>query len=126
MARNVRQYVAITGFDSESFAKTLAGLARVRRLFEDSLPINKLDSLQLVSMDGIPALSCHTRYFTTRRDCSSTILQNFGPHVDPNGDLEKLKGEDFVHTEDNIVQYLGKKEENEETSCVIHISHYIV
>ena len=70
-------------------------------------------------MNGFAALGSHTRYFTSRRNCYSPIVQNFGPGVDPNGELEKLKGSNFVHTIDNIVQYLGEKQSDSGTSYVI-------
>jgi hypothetical protein len=114
----IRQYVALTGFDLEFFNKTLEGLARVHRLFGDVLPAKNLEPLQLVSINGLAALACHTRYFTPRRLCLSAVQQPFSPGVDPNGDLENLKGDTYVHTEDNVVQYLGKKKKDNGPSYV--------
>jgi hypothetical protein len=102
------------------FNETLEGLARVHRFFEDSLPVNSLESFQLPTMEGFSVLASHTRYLTSRRNSISPILQSFGPGVDPNGDLEFLKGNNFVHTEDNFVQYLGENKKDNETSCVIY------
>lgn len=103
----------------ESFDKTLEGLARVRRHFGDLLPnYVELEPLQHISMDNSAALACHTRYFTPRRGCFSPILHDFGPGVDPNGDLENLKGDAYVHTEDNVVQYLGETKKEDGSPCV--------
>ena len=100
MATFIHQYVALTGFDLEAFEDILGGLARVHCLFKDLLPANKLENLEYVSDTGYATLTCHTRYFTSRCSCYSPIVDNFGPDVDPNGNLEKLKGNNFVHTED--------------------------
>ena len=32
--------------------------------------------------------------------------------MDPNGDLERIAGTSHIHTEDNVVQYLGIKHDN--------------
>ena len=101
--------MALAGFELESFKKTLAALERVHRHFEDVLPVGDLEALQPVSIGGLAALACHTRYFTPRRNCLTADHQPFGPGIDPNGTLEGLKGAAYVHTEDNVVQYLGIK-----------------
>ena len=115
-----RQYIALTGLNLDLFDDALEGLARVHRFFEDSLPPNSIESFQLPTIEGSSVLASHTRYFTPRRNSLSLILENFGPGVDPNGVLEYLKGSNFVHTEDNVVQYLGEKESKNGTSCVIN------
>jgi hypothetical protein len=101
------------------FDKTLEGLARVHRCFGDLLPDGNLERIQAVSIDGSTALACHTRYFTARRSSHFIDQQPFGPGVDPNGYLENLRGDAYIHTQDNVVQYLGKKEIESGTSYVI-------
>ena len=54
-----------------------------------------------------------------RRNCRLLVEQPFGPGVDPNGDLERIKGNTYIHTEDNVVQYLEEKKKNDELMCVI-------
>ena len=119
LAAFVRQYVALTGLDMECFSKTLEAAARVHRFFEDFLSIEKLEPFQPISIDGFDVLACHTRYFMPRRNCRLLVEQPFGPGVDPNGDLERIKGNTYIHTEDNIVQYLEEKKKNDELMCVI-------
>jgi hypothetical protein len=116
----MRQYVAITGLDMDSFDITLDGFAKVYCFFRNTLPHDRMEDFHPVSMGGYTALACHTRYFTLRRNCYSAVQKPFGPGVDPNGDLEHLKGDAHVHTEDNIVQYLGVKQTDDGSLYVIY------
>jgi len=111
----IRQYVALTGLGIEEFNSTLTGLARVHKYFKDVLPADKLERLDPFSLHGYLALACHTRYFHARHLCQSAVAIPFGPGVDPLGVLERIAGDLYVHTEDNVVQYLGKKTDRE--SC---------
>ncbi|KAF8811605.1 hypothetical protein BYT27DRAFT_7089134 [Phlegmacium glaucopus] len=108
-AKFIRQYVAVTGIGLEEFSKVLSGLARVHQYFEDLLPANKLERLEPFSINGNLALACHTRYFQSRRHCRSADPHPFGPGVDPNDDLKQIGGDLYIHTEDNVVQYLARK-----------------
>lgn len=107
-AAYIRQYVALAGYDLESFNRTLEAYAKVHHYFRDLLPTITLEDIQPVSIGDFSALACYTRYFTSRRSCPSAIHQPFGPGVDPDGYLDKLRGNTYVHTEDNMVQFLGK------------------
>ena len=103
------------------FNDVLKSFAKIHRHFEDTLSVDRLESHELVSMDESVAFVCHTRYFTSRRNSGFAIQIPFGPGVDPNGDLENLKGDTHIHTLDNMVQYLGRKEADDGSvlSCVI-------
>lgn len=105
----LRQYVAITGLNTDVFNKTLEGLEKIHRFFEDSLPNEELQPMIPLSIEDNAAMACHTRYFHSTRYCRQAIAYPFGSGVDPNGDLERLQGTSYVHTEDNAVQYLEKK-----------------
>ena len=109
LAGFIRQYVAITGLNIADFNKTLEGIGKIHRLFGDALPDITLEPMVPLLIHDHLAMACHTRYFLPSRLCISLNPHPFGPGVDPNGDLEKLKGTSYVHTEDNVVQYLGKR-----------------
>ena len=108
-AGHIQQYVAITGLNLKDFNLTMEGLEKVHRYFEDSLPNNHLEPMTPLFYDDYLAFGCHSRYFLPTCHCKSTIPHQFGPNVDPNGDLEFLSGDSHIHTEDNAVQYLEKK-----------------
>ena len=69
-----------------------------------------MEGFQPVFIHRSVMLASHTRYLTSWHNCHSAEQQPFGPGIDPNGDLESLKGNTYVHTEDNIVQNLGQKD----------------
>jgi hypothetical protein len=119
-AEVARQYVAITGLNIEVFDKTLEGLGKIHNFFEDSLPNERLQSMDPLLIEDNIAMACYTRYFHAARYCRQATAYPFRPDVDPNGDLERLRGASYVHTEDNAVQYLGKKVDNGKTkySCL--------
>lgn len=90
------------------------------------LPIDELEDFQPLSIDGTAAMACHTRYFTSRRSCQSAVPQSFGLGIDPDGTLESLKGQTFIHTEDNVVQYLGTKTTGGESSYVYYKAIFVI
>ena len=56
----IRQYVALSSLNLDSFNKSLEAFAKVHCSFGDLLPADKLESLPTVSIDGFAALRCHT------------------------------------------------------------------
>ncbi|KAF8798316.1 hypothetical protein BYT27DRAFT_7123499, partial [Phlegmacium glaucopus] len=118
----IRQYIAVTGIGLEEFNQILQGFGRVHNFFEDVLPVDKLERLELFSINGNLALACHTRYFQARCYCRSAVPQPFGPGVDPNGDLEQIGRDLFIHTEDNVVQYLARKNDTGQSLKYININ----
>ena len=109
----VRQYVAITGLNIEDFNKLLESIERVHRYFGDCLPNNCLQPIAPLLIDDNIAMACYTRYFNPIRHGKTTASYPFGQGVDPNGELMQLGGSSYIHTEDNAIQYLEKKIENE-------------
>lgn len=109
----IRQYVAISGLNICEFDKTLQGLDKVHRFFSDSLPKSNLEPMEPLLIDENLAMACHTRYFLRNRFCKSKKPHPFGPGVDPSGDLDRLAGNSYTHTDENDVQYLEKKVDSE-------------
>lgn len=106
------------------FTEVLTGVARVHKYFQDILPADKLEPFAPSSFEGDLVLSSHTRYFTPSRHLQFTMSQPFGPGVDPYGDLAKIGGQAYIHTEDNIVQYLAKKNDNGSAIRYVIIHEY--
>lgn len=101
--------MAITGLNINDFNKIIEGIAKIHSFFEDSLPNESLQPMIPLVMEENVAMACHTRYFHATRFYKSAIPHPLGSGVDPNGDLQLLQGDSYVHTEDNVVQYLEKK-----------------
>lgn len=107
--QHIRQYVALTGLNLEEFNRTIDGLRKIHKYFEDKLPKFKIEPIHPLTNRSNVALACYTRYFKESRYCRTTVACPFGPGVDPNGDLDRLAHDNFIHTEDNSVQYLKKQ-----------------
>ena len=101
--------MAITGLNLEDFNKMLEGVGKIHRYFEDALPNRSLGPMEPLLIHDNLALAAYTRYFLPAIDCRSSTPCTFGPGVDPDGDLVKLGGTSYVHTEHNVVQYLGRR-----------------
>ena len=87
----------------------------MHKYFEDVLPAGKLEPLEFFILHEYLALACYTRYFMACRYCQSAVAIAFGLGVDPNGNLERIGGDSYIHMEDNVVQYLGIKTDEEKS-----------
>ena len=109
------QYMAILELNIKVFNQILDGLGKIHRFFEDSLPNKWLQPIIPLIIEDNVAMACHTRYFHPTCYCRSATALPFGPGIDPKGYLEQLQGTLYIHTKDNVVQYLGKKSDERGT-----------
>ncbi|KAH6911642.1 hypothetical protein BKA70DRAFT_1423401 [Coprinopsis sp. MPI-PUGE-AT-0042] len=104
--RFIRQNVKITGFGEAQFTKALTELEAVHLKMSNCFPDGRLENFQPAMFGSHFAIEANTRYFTHRNTVSADVQQvDFLEGVDPEGSLGRLMGEDFVHTEDNRVEY---------------------
>ena len=100
----------------------ITGLAHIHKFFKDAFA-ERLEAFQPSTINGNLALVSSTRYFHTRHHHCLAIPQAFGPGIDPNGILERIGGNAYIYTEENVVQYLGKKSDDKKPFkyVIIHI-----
>ena len=116
LAQSARQAVTLTGLGSDLFDKAVTNCAKIHDLFRECLPEGKLLPWRTDTSDGHIVLHMHSRYFTHKRYANLHDVQEFEPGVDVDGQLKELQGFNFVHTSDNVVQYLAMKKENDESN----------
>ena len=77
-------------------------------------------------INGNLSLESSTRYFHTCHHHTLSIPQTFGPGVDPNEILERIAGDTctYIYMEGNVVQYLGRKGDNEKSFKYVFIYNY--
>ena len=58
-----------------------------------------------------PSIDVSNRYFTLRKHALQDLQISFSPVIDPDNILSEAMGEEFVHTEDNEVEYYEARKE---------------
>ena len=57
------------------------------------------------AFQGHPSIDVGNRYFTPRKHALQDRHISFSPAIDPDNILSEMMGQEFVHTEDNEVEY---------------------
>ncbi|PPQ82186.1 hypothetical protein CVT24_012744 [Panaeolus cyanescens] len=78
--------------------------------FEKVLGEGRVRALDSKLYEGHQAFDMGTRYFTDRDDAPTQEHVRFKEEVDPLFILELVRKSQFIHTEDNAVQYCAKQE----------------
>ncbi|KAH6891699.1 hypothetical protein BKA70DRAFT_1441112 [Coprinopsis sp. MPI-PUGE-AT-0042] len=104
--RFIRQNIKITGFGEAQFTKALTELEAVHLKMSNCFPDGRMEDFQPSMFGNHFAIEANTRYFNHRNTVSADVqLVDFLDGVDPEGTLSRLMGEDYVHTQDNQVDY---------------------
>lgn len=101
----MRQSITITGFGNLNVNDCIESIHGIHQSFSRSLPIDSLEPWTPSKYDGYPAIDMGNRYFTDCRDVGGEAIMPFKDTVDPDGILQGLTGQAFVHTEENEVEY---------------------
>ncbi|KAK7032062.1 hypothetical protein VNI00_013431 [Paramarasmius palmivorus] len=89
-AKHIQQRVLLSGLNTDSFAK----------------------ALQVGDTEGYTTVEITNRYFTSKKFANEEHHIGFSNDVDPKGILDELRGEVFVHTVDNRVEYYERQQTN--------------
>lgn len=96
----------LTGLSTEAFDKAAVACTMAYDMFSAQFPPESTFPCQTTVYEGHPAIDFNARYFTKRSDAPNEGNLPFEGGVDPDGILEKLRGQDLIHGPDNRVQYL--------------------
>jgi hypothetical protein len=121
----MRQNVKITGFGEDQFKQALTELEAVHLKMSNSFPDGRLETFQPAMFGAHFAIEANTRYFNHRNTISADVQQvDFLDGFDPEGMLVRMTGNDFVHTEDNRVDYFQTHSDDvgKETYVTHHLS----
>ncbi|KAJ6630444.1 hypothetical protein B0H10DRAFT_2349870, partial [Mycena sp. CBHHK59/15] len=99
------QRVTVGGFGSTKFAESLNKRDDVFNLFDRHFPQRTL----MPARYEPGTLSASTRYFTLKMDALTEDDTPFSRSIDPMGELERMKGKDLIHLDDNKVKLLKKQ-----------------
>ncbi|KAF7981760.1 hypothetical protein HWV62_31821 [Athelia sp. TMB] len=101
--RYLQQSFTLTGCGSQTFQSATESAYAIAEMFsrqeDDMMPW-----APATFQDG-PALETSNRLFTYQGRNGRHVPVNINRNLDPHGSLSRLAGTEFVHTEDNTVQY---------------------
>ncbi|EAU82077.1 hypothetical protein CC1G_09679 [Coprinopsis cinerea okayama7 len=105
--RNLRQFVKLTGFGSDSFAMGCHAVKQMVDKLRQHLKVASdcITGAEEKMYEGDAALDFHARYFTDRELIPHEKHIPFNDFVDPNHILEDLRGAAFIQGPDNHVEY---------------------
>jgi len=102
----MRQSVSLTGLGLDAFEKGVGFMEKIFIEFFNRVPEGQLAIWQPnITKDGT-IIDTYAKYFTQQRGMFKSAGVAFASKVDPEGVLQGLCDNEFVHTEDNSVQYL--------------------
>ncbi|EAU86577.2 hypothetical protein CC1G_07773 [Coprinopsis cinerea okayama7 len=106
--RYMRQHVKITGFGDPTFQAAFERIEEAYLKLNGSLKDGLLEGWGPATFNNHTAIEANTRYFTHVSAVGDRQKVPFSRFVDPDGVLASLAQNEFVHTEDNEVQYLER------------------
>ncbi|KAF9553069.1 hypothetical protein CPC08DRAFT_767817 [Agrocybe pediades] len=117
---HIRQAVTITGIDSADFDSCISKIESIYMSFYNVLPSGSMEGWYPGWFNKFATISAQTRYFDRSSPGAPPIVSvGFTNAEDPYGVLADMEGDDFVHGEDNVVDYRGRFM-NDQTKTTIY------
>lgn len=104
--------MTITGLGSKSFDSGMDNIVKAYMRFINHFPEDKVEHWQPSTLYPYAAIDVSSRYFTERKVAPQEENIPFGPMVDPNGVLAGLQGSEYIHGQDNYVEYMEMQTKN--------------
>ncbi|KAK0501951.1 hypothetical protein EDD18DRAFT_1024290, partial [Armillaria luteobubalina] len=102
----LHQSVAITGLGNKHFNTSIEAVAQIVAYFTREVGQHKLNKVKFVSMyQTFPVIHLSSHYFSRRDQVMPADEVDFDSDVDPMWILEKMKGQKYCHTTENMVYY---------------------
>ena len=100
------QSVMLTSLSSAKFNDALASMRAIKDMFRQMVPHGTMDDWAPSSFQGHTTIDISNRYFTpAHRGSQDNEQVPFSVAVDPDRILSMAMGNEFIHTEDNKVEY---------------------
>ena len=100
------QSVTLTGLSSTKFNDAVASIRAIEDMFQQLIATGRMDEWVPSNFKGHTTIDLNNRYFTSAHDTPQQDEQiPFSIAVDPDHLLSMAMGNDFIHTEDNEVEY---------------------
>ena len=108
----------LTGLSSPKFDDAILSIQAIEDIFRQQTVDRNMDMWVPSVFQGHPSIDVGNRYFTPRQHALQDRQISFSPAIDPDNILFEGMGEEFVHTEDNEVEYYEARKEGRGTKWV--------
>lgn len=109
----MRQSVTLTGLSSPMFDDTMATVYQIQDMFKRTVVGNgTMDNWAPSLFQEHISINVGNRYFTPRKYALQSQQIAFSASVDPHNILSDAMGDEFVHVEENHVEYYEARNEN--------------
>jgi hypothetical protein len=117
--RFLKQGLMVTGAGTPTFDDAIKSAHDIYGQFCRSFAEGKIENWNTSTYSEYHALDLSNRYLTPKKDAPSMAHIPFQKSVDPHGYLEGLVGTDYVHGEENEVEYYSLRIDSEGKRYVI-------
>ena len=95
----------LTGLSSPKFDDAIMSTRAIEDIFRQQMTDGNMEVWVPSTFQGHPSIDVGNRYFTPCQHALQDRHISFSSVIDPDNILSEAMGEDFVHTEDNEVEY---------------------
>jgi len=111
----MRQSVMLTGLSSPAFDEAIASVFEIQDMFRRTAVDGTLEEWSPSTFQKHLSIDVGNRYFTPYRHALQDQQIAFSTSVDPHNILSEATDDQFVHVEDNQVEYYEARKENGKT-----------
>lgn len=101
----LRQSIVLTGFGSDIMKKAIENIHYIHGLFNQEFTQGALEAWTPGRFGQFDAIDISNRYFTRRSDMNGETPIQFSRAIDPDNILTNALSNDFVHIQENVVEY---------------------
>jgi hypothetical protein len=105
----------LTGLSSPKFNDAVLSIRSIEDIFQRQAGDRKMEAWVPSAFQGHPSIDVGNRYFTPSQHALQDRQISFSPAIDPDNILSEAMGDEFVHTEDNEVEYYEARKEGGRT-----------
>jgi hypothetical protein len=95
----------LTGLSSPKFNNAILSIRAIEDIFRQQVVEGNMEVWVPSTFQGHPSIDVGNRYFTPCQHALQDRQISFNQAIDPDNILAEAMGEQFVHTEDNEVEY---------------------
>jgi hypothetical protein len=95
----------LSGLSSPKFNDVVTSINAIQDIFQQQAVNGNMEAWVPSAFQGHLSIDVGNRYFSPRQHALQERHISFSPTIDPDNILAEAMGEDFVHTEDNEVEY---------------------
>jgi len=101
----------LSGLSLPKFNDAIVSMRAIEDIFQQQAADRNIEAWVPSAFQGHPSIDVSNRYFTPRQHALQAPHISFSPAIDPDNILAEAMGEEFVHTEDNEVEYYEARKE---------------